>query len=156
MRPARGEEIEYVRKMIVYTKVPMQECYNKIGKAQVIVRCVDISKGDVANPDYRSRFVAREVNTHKRDDSFAGTPPFAALNSILSITANGNKGEVVVVNDVSRASFHAKVRREVYAQLADEGKLPGDENKCGRLSYSMYCTRDAAQNWASEYADMLT
>ena len=60
-----------------------------------------------------------------------------------------------MVNDVSRAFFHAKARREIYVQLADEDELPGDENKCGRLNYSMYGTRDAAQNWANEYADML-
>ena len=60
-----------------------------------------------------------------------------------------------MVNDVSRAFFHAKACREVYVQLADEDKVPGDEGKCGKLNYSMYGTRDAAQNWAKEYADML-
>ena len=40
-------------------------------------------------------------------------------------------------------------------QLAKEDMMPGDEGKCGKLNYSMYGTRDAAQNWAKEYADML-
>ena len=60
-----------------------------------------------------------------------------------------------MVNDVSRAFFHAKAGREVYVQLVDDDKQPGDEDKCGLLNYSMYGTRDAAQNWASEYAEML-
>ena len=60
-----------------------------------------------------------------------------------------------MVNDVSRAFFHAKARREVCVQIADEDKQEGDETKCGKLNYSMYGTRDAAQNWANDYADML-
>ena len=114
VRLARREEIEYVRKMNLYTKVSLQECYAKIGKAPITVRWIDINKGDNINPNYRSRLVAREINTHKRDDLFAGTPPLEALKSILSIAASGNKGEVIMVNDVSRAFFHAKARREVY------------------------------------------
>ena len=155
VRKAREEEIEYVRKMKLYTKVPIQECYAKIGRAPITIRWIDINKGDNVNPNCRSRLVAREINTHKRDDLFAGTPLLEALTIILSIVASGNKGEVVMVNDVSRAFFHAKARREVYVQLANEDQLLGDEHKCGKLSYSMYGTRDAAQNWASEYADML-
>ena len=155
VRKARAEEIEYVRKMQLYTKVPIEECYRKTGKAPISVRWIDINKGDAANPNYRSRLVARELNTHKRDDLFAGTPPLEALKSILSIATSGNRGEVIMVNDVSRAFFHAKARREVFVQIADEDKLPGDERRCGRLNYSMYGTRDAAQNWANEYAEML-
>ena len=71
------------------------------------------------------------------------------------MTASSNKGEVILVNDVGRAFFHTKACREVYVQLANEHKMPGDEGKCCKLSYSMYGTRDAAQNWAKEYADMM-
>ena len=78
-----------------------------------------------------------------------------ALKSTLSMTASGDRGGVIMVNDVSRAFFHAKARREAYVQLAPEDQEPGDEKKCGRLNFSMYGTRDAAQNWASEYAEML-
>ena len=141
--------------MNLYTKVPTKECYEKTGKAPITVRWIDINNGDQLNPNYRSRLVAREINIHKGDDLFAGTPPLEALKSILSMAASGNRGEVVMVNDVSRAFFHTKARREVYVQLAAEDMMPGDEDKCGRLNFSMYGTRDAAQNWANEYADML-
>ena len=60
-----------------------------------------------------------------------------------------------MVNDVSRAFFHAKAKRDVYVQIAAEDQQLGDERRCGKLNYSMYGTRDAAQNWASEYAEML-
>ena len=146
VKKARAEEIEYVRKMNLYTKVPIEEWYKTNGKAPIIVRWIDINKGDAVNPNYRSRLVARELNTHKRHEFFAGTPPLDALKSIFSMTTSWNRGEVIMVNDVSRAFFHAKARRSVYVQIADEDKAPGDEKRCGRLNYSMYGTRDAAQN----------
>ena len=119
------------------------------------MRWIDINKGDQTTPNYRSRLVAREINTQKRDDLFAGTPPLEALKCILSMAASGNGGEVIMVNDVSRAFFHARACRDVYVQLAKEDQQEGDERRCGRLNFSMYGTRDAAQNWAKEYAEML-
>ena len=81
VKRARAEEVEYVRKMKLYTKVPIDECYKKTGKAPITVRWIDINKGDKLNPNYRSRLVAREINTHKRDDLFAGTPPLDRLRA---------------------------------------------------------------------------
>ena len=75
----------------------------------IIARWIGINKGDVDSPNCRSRLVAREINTHKRDDLFAATPPLEALKVILSMTVSANKGEVITVNDISRAFFHAKV-----------------------------------------------
>ena len=73
VRRARGEDIEYVRKMRLYPKAPIQECYAKIGKAPITVRWIDINKRDIVNPNHRSRLVAREINMHKRDDLFVGS-----------------------------------------------------------------------------------
>ena len=36
-----------------------------------------------------------------------------------------------------------------------EDVLPGEEEMCGRLNFSMYGTRDAAVNWADEYSSRL-
>lgn len=60
-----------------------------------------------------------------------------------------------MVNDISRAFVHAKIERDVYVQLAQEDTLPGEEGLCGKLLYSMYGTRDAAQNWYTEYSGQL-
>ena len=109
VRKAREEEVEYVHKMKLYDKVPTSECYQRTGKAPISVRWIDINKGDQQHPNYRSRLVAREINTHKRDDLFAATPPLEALKLIIAMTATANKGEVIMVNDISRAFFHAKV-----------------------------------------------
>lgn len=152
VKAARAEELEYVRKMNLYTKVPVSECLRKIGKPPISVRWIDINKGDAINTNYRSRLVAREINTHKRDDLFAATPPLEALKIILSMTSSCNNGEVVMINDISRAFFHAKAKREVYVQLPNEDKTSSKEPMCGKFNYSMYGTRDAAQNWHEEYS----
>ena len=147
MRRARREEIKFVRDMDLYVKVLKEECYTRTGKAPISVGWIDINKGDQAQPNYRSRMVAREINTHRREDLFAATPPLEALKLILSMATTGNKGEILMVNDINRAFFHARAKRDVYVQLPPEDIEPGDENKCGKLQYSMYGTRDAAQNW---------
>ena len=140
---ARQEEIEYVNKMKLYEKVPTSEAYPQTGKGPISVRWIDINKGDNENPNYRSRFVAREINTSKRNDLFEATPPLEAWKTVLSIAASGNKGEVVMVNDISRAFFHAPAKRKV------------EEHMCGRLDFSMYGTFDGAQNWFDAYSQQL-
>ena len=60
-----------------------------------------------------------------------------------------------MVNDISRAVFHARVERDVYVQLPREDLKDGETGLCGRLKYSMYGTRDAAQNWYKEYSNHL-
>ena len=60
-----------------------------------------------------------------------------------------------MVNDVSRAFFHAKAKREVYVQFPKQDVEVGEEQMCGRLSYSMYGARDATQNWYQEYFSQL-
>ena len=152
---ARMEEVEYVRTMRLYDKVPITECRRRTGKDPITVRWIDINKGDENQPNYRSRLVAREINTYNRDDLFAATPPLEALKIIFSMTATANKGEIAMVNDISRAFLHAKAERDVYVQLAPEDTLPGEEGLCGKLRFSMYGTRDAAQNWYKEYSGQL-
>ena len=144
-----------MRKMNLYTEVPIKEAYQATGKAPISVRWIDISKGDAECPNYRSRLVAREINTSKRDDLFAATFRLEALNVILSLTTSSNKGEIIMINDISRAFFHAPAKRRVYFQLPIEDKENGDDEMCGRLNYSMYGTRDAAQNWFDAYSQQL-
>ena len=155
VREARQEEMAYVNQMKLYDKVLISECKRITGKMPITVRWIDINKGDADSPNYRSRLVAREINTHKREDLFAATPPLEALKVILSMTASANKGEVIMVNDISRAFFHARVERDVYIQLPDEDRKAGEDDLCGKLRLSMYGTRDAAQNWYKEYSQQL-
>ena len=61
VREARKEEMEFVRKMKVYDKVPRSECPGK----PIPVRWVDTNKCTEGDPNYRSRVVAKELKaTH--------------------------------------------------------------------------------------------
>ena len=115
------------------------------------MRWIDINKGDAKDPNYRSRLVAKEMNTYKRDDLIAATPPLEALKLIISATAIGNNGELIMMNDVSRAFFHARVKRNVYVAPPDEDTAEEGGGTCAKLEFSMYGTRDAAINWHDEY-----
>ena len=70
---ARAEEMQEVRKHSVHVKVPIKECYDATGKPPIPTRWVHVNKGDAVNPEYRSRWVAKEIKTNKREDLFAAT-----------------------------------------------------------------------------------
>ena len=73
-------------------KVPIQQRYERTGKVPISTRWVGMNKGDQANSNFRSRLVARAINTHKRDDLFAAIPPLEVLKLILSMTTTANHG----------------------------------------------------------------
>ena len=89
VREARKEEMAEVRKHRVYEKVDTAECYERTGKAPIGTRWVDVNKGDSVHPEYRSRLVAQEINTNRREDLFAATPPLEAKKPI----PNGGRSE---------------------------------------------------------------
>ena len=157
VKAARTEEMKEVMKHQVYIKVPIDECYRVTGKAPIGTRWVDVNKGDEQDPEYRSRLVAKDLKTNRRDDLFAATPPLEAKQALFSLavtkgigwTGERSKGMKVDFIDVRRAYSHAKARRDVYVQLPPEDQ---EEGMCGKLMKSMYGTRDAAQNWEQEYA----
>ena len=125
---AREEELEEFRKHGVYTKVPLQECWEATGKPPVGTRWVEVNKGGRENPEYRSRLVAQEVKTDKREDLFAATPPLEAKKMLLAIVVSqwgmkhGRRMKLDFI-DVRRAYFHAKARRDVFF------KLPGEDHE---------------------------
>ena len=97
MEEARGVEMEEIRKHAVYDKVPLDECYKETGKPPIGTRWVDTKKGDRVHPEYRSRLVAQEINTDKREDLFAATPPLEAKKILFSLAVTegiGFRGEI--------------------------------------------------------------
>ena len=154
---ARRFEMQFFRRMKVYSKVPRSEAVIH-GCKVITTRWLDINKGDDVKPNLRARLVGRELKLDNRFDLFAATPPLEALRLICAICANhkfrDNPFRILSV-DVRRAYFYAKVSRSVYIEIPAEDWQPGDEGKVARLNLSLYGTRDAAQNWAAEYTSYL-
>ena len=79
---------------------------------------------------------------------YASTPPLEALRMIISFAASGEGAtkRQIMICDVRRAYFYAKVTRDLYIELPDEDEhaTPG---QLGKLNLSLYGTRDAAKNW---------
>ena len=159
VRNARKDEIDYVRSMKLYTKVPISECLAKTGKQPIAVRWIDVNKQDAANPLYRSRLVGKEFKTYDDMSLYAATPPIEALRLILHQAATNRQNEQfkIMTNDVSRAYFYAPIQegQHIYVKLPEEDILPGEEQMCGKLNYSMYGTRRAATNWQTHYTKVL-
>ena len=100
---ARRLELEFFRKMGVYTKVPR----SMAGESKVITtRWIDTDKGDAENPNYRARLVGREIKTDERPDLFAATPPLESLRYIVSKCASNQVGSqryCILSSDIKRA-----------------------------------------------------
>ena len=131
------------------------------GKKPIGTRWVDVNKGDEDNPEYRSRLVAKEINTGKMEGIFAATPPLEAKKCLLSMAMTegigykrGHKPRGMKLDfiDVRRAYFYAEAARNIYIDLPEEDY---EEGKVGKLRKSMYGTRDAAQNWEMEYSGFM-
>ena len=168
---ARMLEMEYFEKLKVYDRVPRSEVQRTGGKL-IGVRWVDINKGDATDRNYRSRLVGREFNVGKDDSLYASTPPLEALRVVVShaateapedlvchgrvpsshLTSAGGpkhtKGErrEILVCDVRRAYFYAKINRDVFIELPAEDPESGG-NVVGKLRLCLYGTRDAAKSW---------
>ena len=61
VKKARLEELRQVRMHKVYTKVPIQQCWDEAGKNPSTVRWLDVNKGNEENKEYRSRLLAQEI-----------------------------------------------------------------------------------------------
>ena len=161
VKAARGDEMKKFAQHEVYTKCPISECVQITGKQPIGTKWIDINKGDMAHPNYRSRLVAKEIRRGPNEEMFAATPPLEAkkclFSHVMSQYARGrckktsDKLKLMFV-DVSRAYFYAPSRRPVYVNLPDEDYEPG---MCGRLNVSMYGTQDAAANWEYKYSSHL-
>ena len=89
---ARADELKEFSEHGVYLKVPIEECWKAAGKDPIGARWVDINKEDEAHPEYRSRFVAKDSKTDKREDLFASTPPLEAPKLLLSLVMTEGVG----------------------------------------------------------------
>ena len=152
---ARQAEMQYFKKMCVYTQVPRSEVKTRGGKI-IGTRWIDVNKDDEKRPDYRSRLVGKEFRRGTDKTLYAATPPLEGLRAIISRAAtydpdhNHHSNEQpqrkhLMVNDVKRAYFYAQAKRDLFIEVPDEDP-DKDPSMVGRLNLSLYGTRDAAQN----------
>ena len=70
MKAARQAEMEFLFNMHVYDRVPSEHQRQHGGKV-IGTRLVDVNKGDIAQPDYKSRLGGQESATHRDDSLYA-------------------------------------------------------------------------------------
>ena len=106
-------------------------------------------------PNVRARLVGKEFRTDDNPDNFAATPPLEALRVVVSRAAiHGNEHYGVMINDVARAYFNAKIDRLLCCELPEEDEVEG-EDLVGRLELCLYGIRDAARGWQECLAEHL-
>ena len=141
VRDGRAVEMEFFRSMGVYDCVPRAEQKSTGGKI-IGTKWIDTNKGDSDNPRIRCRLVGKEFRTGPDDALYASTPPLEALQVILSRAATVDAGcreREIMVNDVSRAYFYAKMTRPLYIEIPKEDPKANPE-MLGRLRLCLYCT----------------
>merc|ERR1712079_277885 len=93
----------------------IQECLRVTGAKPVDTRWIDTSKGDLKNPLYRSRFVAKQFRRSWIETAFAATPNFEAIRLLLADAASrmtpvyetDDDEIVILIIDIKRAYFYA-------------------------------------------------
>ena len=159
---ARREELDWVHKAQVYTKVPLEECHNETGKEPITLKWVDRNKGDQIKENYRSRLVVREIKKQHGalpvHESTSSMPPLEAAKLLCSLavsrkTSKRGKPLKLALYDISRAHFYGVAKRKIFVTLP-----PGDEEPgmCALLLKSMYGTMDASHVWQSDYSELLS
>ena len=156
VRKARDKEMKYIEEKGVWKVIAREEAVRREVKI-IKTRWIDINKGDRANPNYRSRLVAKEFRDGNQEGLFASTPPLEALKLLISMTATIDQGlkteeKVIMINDVARAFFEAGMKRTVCVELPMEANTGEHERgqAVGLLKLSLYGTRDAAANFQED------
>ncbi len=149
---ARITEMEFFRKRGVYRKVLRSSVKGKIIK----LKWIDTNKGDYDNPNYRSRLVGMEFSSGAEPENYAATPPIEGLRVVVShaATKRGCVRHKVMINDVARAYFNAKLDRDLYVELPPEDQEPG-KDLVGKLELCLYGIQDAARCWQNLLAGHL-
>ena len=131
---ARREEVEWIRRHKMYTKVRRETCFRETEKAPIKTGWAETDKGQPEKPtNLRARWIAKEYKTHARPELHAPTPPLEALKVLSEIATGTRGGRVVALLDVRRAYFCAPARRRVFVELPLDDHQLGDEHMCGLL-----------------------
>ena len=166
VKKARLEEIDWIHRIQLYDKVPRSTALER-GKQVLPVRWVDVNKGDKAHMKLRSRIVGKELKVKTKEallahELFSATPPWEIVKSLFSLLVTdlprhvgGGHEMVMGAFDISRAHFMPKCQRELYVELPEEDRQPGEEDHVGRLNRGMYGFRDASNAWMKGWQNLL-
>ena len=162
VKKARREEIDWVRSIGLYDKVPRSEATSR-NIAPLKIRWVDVNKGDRSCYNVRSRLVGKELRAKTKGsllahELFSAMPPWEMVKSLLSLLVTDGvfpEPQVLGVFDISRAHFMAPASRELYVEIPEEDQEPGEPDVVGRLNRSMYGFRDASHNWMEDWQALL-
>ena len=89
---------------------------------------------------------------------FSAVPPWETVKAPLAFLVKDGVSDAeeqlyIGMFDISRAHFMPK-DRELYLELPDEAKAPGDGDVVGRMNRSMYGFRDAGNNWMRDWQSL--
>ena len=144
----REKELTKMESFNVKNDITYAEAKAK-GLRLVRSRWIDTAKEIDGKPGVRSRLLAQEVNTYKREDVSMGTPPMRVRRAIISHAATAKPGEkrsrkLVARYDVSVAFFHAD-NSEKIAVIPPASE--GTPDIVWELNKAMNGTREASRQW---------
>ena len=137
------QEFEFSASIPVWFKLPKMKNFERTGRPPISARWIDVNEADERDPNYRSRYVARQLNALDRSGAcyFAPAPPLEAMRTVLSMsmTRCGHKWQPIYEPkskrrmqlsfiDIKRAYFNAKVDREAaprFLELPPQDPEPG-------------------------------
>ena len=88
VKVARETELEFIDKKPLHELMRTALAWEVAWKPPISTRWVDINKGNYDNPEYRSKWVARQVKVSETTEFFAATPPWEAVKMLLSMAAS--------------------------------------------------------------------
>jgi hypothetical protein len=154
LRAARREEIDYIEEKGIWEKVPLQKCWDKLGRGPTTGKWVDVQKGE----DVRSRYVGRDFKPKgegPRAEIFASMPPLEAKKVLFSRAASQSgerRKKKLLFIDVKKAHMNAVCREWAFVDLPEEIH---EEGWCAQLKFWLYGMRPAARAWEEEYGNKL-
>ena len=157
VREGRAKEMKQMETFGVKNGISYQEAKAK-GLRLVRSRWVDTAKEINGKPGVRSRLVAQEVNTYKREDVPMGTPALRVLRAVISHAATAKPGQsvskkLVARYDVSVAFFHTENGERI-------GVVPpaseGTPDTIWELRKAMNGTREASRQWGAKIRKVKT
>ena len=142
-----------MKKIGLFDEVPLEECWEKTGKAPTSTKWVDVNKGTADRPEIRCRLVARDFKPRgekDREDLFAAMPPLECKKLLFKKAfadnarrrREGKKGVKLMFIDVKKAHLIPRCEEGVYIELPTEADESADW--CGKLNFWLYGCRKAA------------